>query len=68
MQKEFSAFTTETPETPEDDIRGILAEAGSKFSIHDPATWGEQAALLRDGKMDEFKVLAEELKGGKRVD
>jgi large subunit ribosomal protein L17 len=55
-------------DTPADDIRGILAEAGSKFSIHDPATWGEQAALLRDGKMDEFKVLAEELKGGKRVD
>lgn len=51
-----------------EDIKAILSEAGSKFAIHDPATWGEQAALLRDGKMEEFNALAEELKGGKRVD
>lgn len=55
-------------ETSADDIRAILEEAGPNFSIHDPATWAEQATLLRDGKMDEFNALAEELKGGKRVD
>lgn len=55
-------------ETPTADIQAILDEAGSKFAIHDPATWAEQATLLRDGKMDEFNALAEELKGGKRVD
>lgn len=55
-------------DTPAADIKAILEEAGSNFATHDPGTWGEQAALLRDGKMDEFNALAEELKGGKRVD
>lgn len=55
-------------ETPADAIREILAEAGPKFAIHDPSTWGEQAELLRDGKMEEFEKLAEELKGGKRAE
>lgn len=55
-------------DTPATDIKAILEEAGSNFATHDPGTWGEQAILLRDGKMEEFKTLAEELKGGKRVD
>lgn len=55
-------------DTPAADIKAILEEAGSNFATHDPGTWGEQAALLRDGKMEEFNALVEELKGGKRVD
>lgn len=32
---------------------------------HDPQTWGQQAALARDGKWEELDELQEELKGGK---
>jgi predicted flap endonuclease-1-like 5' DNA nuclease len=48
------------------EIKSILEAAGNK--LNDPATWPEQAALLRDGKMEEFEKLTEELKGGRRVD
>lgn len=50
-----------------EDIKAHLTEAGSKFQMHDPTTWPEQSALLRDGKMDEFKKLTDELDGGRRV-
>jgi len=33
----------------------------------DPSTWSEQAALAAAGKWDEFKVLTEQLKGGRRA-
>ena len=49
----------------DETTQAILTEAGSRYNIHDAATWNEQAALLRDGKMDEFKALADRLKGGK---
>jgi large subunit ribosomal protein L21 len=43
----------------------ILAKAGSRFSTHKPDTWPQQAALARDGKMDELKALQDVLDGGK---
>ncbi len=43
----------------------ILAKAGSRFSTHKPDTWPQQAALARDGKMDELKALQDALDGGK---
>ncbi|MFM2386133.1 MAG: ribosomal protein [Bacteroidota bacterium] len=49
-----------------EDIRAVLEAGGNK--LNDPTTWPEQAALLRDGKMEEFEKLAAELKGGRRVD
>jgi predicted flap endonuclease-1-like 5' DNA nuclease len=49
-----------------DELKALLEAGGSKLS--DPTTWAEQAALLRDGKMEEFEKLAAELKGGRRVD
>jgi predicted flap endonuclease-1-like 5' DNA nuclease len=48
-----------------DEVKAILEAAGD--IVHDPASWPEQATLLRDGKMDEFKALCDELKGGRRV-
>jgi large subunit ribosomal protein L27 len=48
-------------------LEAILEKAGPRFKTHSPETWAEQAALLRDGKMEEFKKLAKELVGGKRV-
>jgi ribosomal protein L13 len=42
----------------------ILTAAGPKFSIHQPTTWAQQAALARDGKFEELETLKKELDGG----
>ena len=43
----------------------ILDEAGSKFNVHDPATWPKQAKLAAAGDWDTLTKLQDELKGGK---
>ncbi len=48
-------------------LNEILAEAGSRYRMHDPTTWPEQAALAAAGKWDELQVLQDELKGGKKA-
>jgi large subunit ribosomal protein L4 len=50
---------------PVDQLKDILSKAGSRYSIHNPATWPQQAELARDGKMDELKQWQEKLDGGK---
>jgi large subunit ribosomal protein L21 len=47
-----------------DDITAMLKASGGRFSLANPASWAEQAALLRDGKMAEFQKLCDELVGG----
>jgi large subunit ribosomal protein L21 len=47
-----------------DDVSAMLKASGGRFSLANPASWAEQAALLRDGKMDEFKALTDALVGG----
>jgi large subunit ribosomal protein L21 len=47
-----------------DDITAMLKASGGRFSLANPASWAEQAALLRDGKMEEFQKLCDELVGG----
>jgi len=47
-------------------LKDILADAGSRYKMHDPTTWTEQAALAAAEKWDELKQLQIELKGGKR--
>jgi large subunit ribosomal protein L21 len=51
-------------ETKADDITAMLKASGGRFSLANPASWAEQAALLRDGKMAEFQKLCDELVGG----
>ncbi len=46
-------------------VQQVLTDAGPRFNVHDATTWNEQAALARDGKMDELKELQDRLKGGK---
>ena len=46
------------------DMTAMLKASGGRFSLANTASWAEQAALLRDGKMDEFKKLTDELVGG----
>jgi large subunit ribosomal protein L21 len=51
-------------EAKADDITAMLKASGGRFSLANPASWAEQAALLRDGKMAEFQKLCDELVGG----
>lgn len=45
-------------------LQGILDAAGPRYRVHNPGTWGEQAALAAAGKMKELKKWQDELKGG----
>ena len=46
-------------------IKEILDAAGSKFSMHNPATWPKQAKLAAAAKWEELDLLQQQLKGGK---
>lgn len=54
--------------TAPEAIKEILEEAGSKFAMHDPTTWPQQAQLLHEGKFEEFQQLCDALDGGKVVE
>ena len=46
-------------------ISDILSAAGSRFSMHNPGTWPEQARMAFENKWDELKKWQDELDGGK---
>lgn len=46
-------------------LKGILEAAGSKFQVHDPASWPKQAKLAAAAKWEELEELQKELTGGK---
>ncbi len=48
-----------------EQLKSLLAEAGSRYAMHDPSSWSEQAALAHAGKFAELKDLQEKLDGGK---
>lgn len=58
----FSALA----ETEAEKIKGILAEGGSRYQMHDPTSWPEQASLAANGNWEDLKKLQEELNGGKK--
>jgi large subunit ribosomal protein L21 len=43
-------------DTSVEKMQEILTAAGPRYTMHNPGTWAEQAALARDGKMDELKA------------
>lgn len=47
-------------------LKEILAAAGPRYKMHNPANWGKQAKLAAAGKMDELKTLKAELKTAKK--
>ena len=49
-------------------LQAILDEAGSRYRMHDPATWAKQASLAADGKWDELEEYQAHLQGGKEPD
>jgi len=53
--------------TSQEKLHEILVKAGSRFKMHDPSTWPQQAALAAAGDWEALRQLQESLKGG-RVD
>jgi predicted flap endonuclease-1-like 5' DNA nuclease len=51
--------------TKAEKIKKILEDAGPRYKMHDPGSWPKQADLAAKGKMDELKVLQDELMAGK---
>ena len=51
--------------TPTPKLKQILTDAGSRFKMHNPGTWAEQALLAAEGKWDELKAWQDELDGGR---
>ncbi|MCB9283722.1 MAG: 50S ribosomal protein L27 [Lewinellaceae bacterium] len=49
-------------------LQAILDEAGSRYRMHDPATWAKQASLASEGKWDELVEYQDHLQGGKEPD
>ncbi|NBU94389.1 MAG: hypothetical protein EBS20_00595 [Actinobacteria bacterium] len=43
--------------TPIDDLRSMLGDAGPRFGMHDPTTWPLQARLLAEGRWAEFHAI-----------
>ncbi len=54
-------------ESAESSLREILADAGSRYRMHDPTTWPVQAELAVKGEWDTLKDLQDKLKGGRDV-
>lgn len=52
--------------TSSERIKEILVAAGTRFQMHDPGTWPQQAALARDGKWEALKAWQDELNKGRK--
>ena len=52
--------------TEVEKIREILLTAGSRYKMHDPATWPEQAKLAANGDWDALQQLQASLDGGRK--
>lgn len=48
-----------------EECKKILNDAGSRYQMHNPATWPDQAQMAADGKFAELKKWQDELDGGK---
>ena len=51
--------------TEVDKIKEVLEAAGSRYKMHDPTTWPQQAKMAADGDMEGLKKWQDELDGGK---
>jgi Fe-S oxidoreductase/predicted flap endonuclease-1-like 5' DNA nuclease len=48
-----------------DDLKAILNNAGSRYKMHNPKTWPQQAELADKGAWDELSELQDSLLGGR---
>jgi predicted flap endonuclease-1-like 5' DNA nuclease len=47
------------------ELQSMLNAAGSRYAVHKPGTWSQQAELLATGKWTDFKTLTDQHHGGK---
>ncbi len=47
-------------------LKAVLDKAGSRYKMHDPTSWPQQAALAAKGEWTKLAKLQDELKGGKK--
>ena len=59
--KNFRSLSISTPSK----LKSILEKAGSKYKMHDPTSWPEQAELAHKMDWDSLITLQRELDGGK---
>lgn len=50
-----------------EQLSKVLADAGSRYAVHDPATWPKQASLCVAQQWDELQAYQDALDGGKEV-
>ncbi|MFK8101897.1 MAG: helix-hairpin-helix domain-containing protein [Saprospiraceae bacterium] len=55
----------ELSEATVDRIKEILTAAGSRYKMHDPTTWPDQAKMAANGEWDKLKEWQDSLQGGK---
>jgi predicted flap endonuclease-1-like 5' DNA nuclease len=48
-------------------LKEILTEAGSRYKLHNPSTWAQQAGLAATGQWDKLDELQDALDGGRVV-
>jgi len=58
----------ELADAPLKKVQDMLDAAGSRYRIHNPATWSKQAGLAADEKWAELEELQDRLDGGKEVE
>ncbi len=46
-------------------LKEALNDAGSRFKMHDPSTWPQQANMAAKGEWEQLKKWQDELDGGK---
>lgn len=51
----------------EEQLKGILTEAGGIYTAKDPSTWAKQSQMADAGEWDKLKAWQDELDGGKEV-
>ncbi|MEK7257031.1 MAG: 50S ribosomal protein L27, partial [Bacteroidota bacterium] len=56
---------TQLAAMPATEVKTILENAGARFQMHDPTTWGLQAELAAAANWDELRQLQDNLKGGR---
>lgn len=61
---DIKTFTSLAQSTP-DKIKEVLEAAGSRYKMHDPTTWPDQAKMAADGEWDKLKEWQDSLDGGK---
>jgi large subunit ribosomal protein L27 len=50
---------------PKEAVQAVLDEAGSRYRMHDPATWSKQAALAATGQWEVLEAYQDQLQGGR---